>query len=225
MNRDLELKIRRTHGWQTFIVNLPEEAFLLDAIEEAWRQDNSLLFRHACHHASCGSCGIRVNGRERLACDTPLKLVSPHGELVRVEPLRNLPLVGDLLVELQPLYLKIEKTGLSPIRPVENLEITDDENSFQRFENCIECGLCISACPICSTSTDYFGPAALAAACRVMDQGVHGSIFASIDSEDGVWRCHSAFECGAVCPSAVEPDHMIMKLRQRILLHKTKDQK
>ncbi len=75
----LKVRIRRKPGWQDFHVTLPASAYVLDVLEEIEKQDPSVLFRHACHHASCGSCGLRVNGRERLACVTPLAEVTRQG--------------------------------------------------------------------------------------------------------------------------------------------------
>ena len=85
-----------------------------------------------------------------------------------------------------------------------------------RLADCIECGLCISACPIALTTPTYLGPAVLAGA---QQHGLDGnrSLLALVDSQDGVWRCHSAFECSAVCPSNVDPARRIMDLRKQVI--------
>jgi succinate dehydrogenase / fumarate reductase iron-sulfur subunit len=85
-----------------------------------------------------------------------------------------------------------------------------------RLADCIECGLCISACPISASSPGYLGPAVLAGAHQ---HGLLGSqrLLELVDSEDGVWRCHSAFECTAVCPASVEPGWRIMELRRAVI--------
>ncbi len=215
MDKTLILQIRRTSRakeqesirtyWQEFHVRVPEDAYVLDALEAAWRQDASLMFRHACHHASCGSCGMRIQGRERLACITPAFEVADRN-LIRLEPLRNFAVVADLAVDTGPLAIKLER--------VRAHLITEDQTG-QRLENCIECGLCISACPVAATNRDYLGPAVLAAASRNMG---NADVRSLVEGQNGVWRCHSAFECTEVCPAGVEPATAIMNLRKDLLV-------
>jgi succinate dehydrogenase / fumarate reductase iron-sulfur subunit len=87
------------------------------------------------------------------------------------------------------------------------------EDDYIRLSDCIECGLCISACPISTTTATYLGPAVLAGA---QQHGLDGDpgLLALVDCAEGMWRCHQAFECTAVCPSNVEPGLKIMQLRQ-----------
>ena len=215
MDEPLILQIRRTarakqgesirSAWQEFRVRVSEDAYVLDALEAAWRQDSSLLFRHACHHASCGSCGMRIQGRERLACITSAFEIVRRG-VIRLEPLRNFPVVADLVVDISPLAEKLERV---------RAHVIIDGETAGRFESCIECGLCISACPVAATSRDYLGPAVLAAAKRNMGDPQVRSL---VEGQDGVWRCHSAFECTEVCPAGVEPATAIMNLRKDLLV-------
>jgi succinate dehydrogenase / fumarate reductase iron-sulfur subunit len=215
MDKSLTLLIKRTTRaeegepvtsyWQEFRVTVPGEAYVLDALEGAWRQDASLMFRHSCHHASCGSCGIRIEGRERLACITPAISLARGGAL-RLEPLRNFPVIADLVVNMNLLAQKLERV---------KAHIMADMESTQRFESCIECGLCISACPVAATSRDYLGPAVLAAARRNMDDP---EVRSQVEGRDGIWRCHSAFECTEVCPAGVEPASAIMNLRKELMV-------
>ncbi len=224
----VKLHIRRTSGWQDYVVELPPESYVLDAIEQAGRQDASLLFRHSCHHASCGSCGVRINGREALPCITPLKQAARGGEL-RVEPLRNFPIIGDLLVDFGPFLGKLDTvdlplrrageagSGIERIAAEGEAEIGED---FNRLENCIECGLCVSACPVAGADAQYAGPALLAAAGRLVAEPRGrdvAEVLRRVDGEHGLWRCHAAFECSEVCPSNVEPALEIMGLRSRLL--------
>ncbi len=217
MDRQLTLRVKRTsqpeHAksaqsyWQEFNVTIAENAYVLDALEAAWAQDSSLMFRHSCHHASCGSCGMRIQGRERLACITPAFEAARDGVL-RLEPLRNFPVLADLVVDMSSLAYKLEGVGAHILTQI-------TLSGWQQFESCIECGLCISACPITATSEPYLGPAALAATGRNMNlPGVHSQVA----GDDGVWRCHSAFECTEVCPAEVEPALAIMNLRKNLLI-------
>lgn len=215
MSKQITLRIKRTSRpsdsesareyWQEFRVSIPHDAYVLDALEAAWNQDPSLMFRHSCHHASCGSCGMRVQGRERLACITPAFEVARDGMLT-LEPLRNFAVIADLVVEMSPLARKLQGVGAHVL--------TERASAWQRFESCIECGLCISACPIAATSESYLGPAVLAAAARNIDVP---EVRAQVEGENGVWRCHSAFECTEVCPANVQPASAIMKLRKGLL--------
>jgi succinate dehydrogenase / fumarate reductase iron-sulfur subunit len=210
------LQIRRTHGWKKYVVTVPEEAYILDALEAAGRQDPSLLFRHSCHHASCGSCGLRVNGRERLACITPLAEYSQADRPVRLEPLWNFPVVGDLVVAFGPFMHRLAKVDMPLIRKEESIHNNPGGQPGMRMENCIECGLCISACPVAGTDQFYVGAAILAAAGRLCEEPRQRdiqSVLQSIDQDHGLWRCHAAFECSEVCPANVDPARLIMWLR------------
>lgn len=223
MNRTVVLWVRRRKDWAEFTVSVPDEGYVLDALEDARRQDETLLFRHACHHASCGTCGIRINGREGLACVTKVSEVAAPGQPIRLEPLRNLPHLGDLLVDLGGLTTSIDSFGLPSQREVEPRlpdEGQTDRMPFSRFENCIECGLCLSACPIVGSDSSYLGPAALAAAERIVAEprgrGTRRTL-RLVDGREAVWRCHLSFECSAVCPSNVDPAAAIMRLRKHLL--------
>jgi succinate dehydrogenase / fumarate reductase iron-sulfur subunit len=196
---------------------------VLDALEKIWaEQDRSLVFRHACHHASCGSCGIRVDGVEKLACIVPLHEVTRDGGTLTCEPLRGFPVVVDLVVHLGDFFDGLEEASFEIIRKVETLQ-SSPGHKHTRFENCIECGLCVSACPISASDDMYLGPASLAASWRMTEEP-RGTdvkrVLAYVDQEHGCWRCHAAFECSEVCPSNVDPAAMIMSLRRHLLKHK-----
>jgi succinate dehydrogenase / fumarate reductase iron-sulfur subunit len=212
MDKSLTLQILRTSRekvshryWQAFKVTLPADAYVLDALEAAWRQDSTLMFRHSCHHASCGSCGIRIQGRERLSCITSAFGVARR-DVLRLEPLRNFPVIADLVIDMSSLAQKLEGV---------HAHVTKEVESAQHFVNCIECGLCISACPIAATDKDYLGPAVLAAAGPNMHLV---DVRSQVEGPNGVWRCHSAFECTEVCPAGVEPGTAIMNLRKELLI-------
>ena len=180
------LRIRRSSQWQDYHVQVPRDAYVLDALEAAGAQDPSLLFGHSCHHASCGSCGVRINGREYLPCITPLAKFKNPSQSLRLEPLRNFPLVGDLLVDFQHFMRKLDLIDLPSMCTVDVIEIDQSlkrhydrleplyeqgipglDFEFNRLENCIECGLCMSACPVVGSDFEYLGPAVLAASSRV----------------------------------------------------------
>ncbi|MEW6547599.1 MAG: 2Fe-2S iron-sulfur cluster-binding protein [Bacillota bacterium] len=226
--RRLQLRIFRykpgsATRYDTFHVEVPESAHLIDALEKVWaEQDNSLTFRHACHHASCGTCGLRVNGVERLACVTRVSDY-PDGQVLTLDPLRNFPVVTDLVVDVAPMFRRLQEVDMRVIREAERQPAIrpGDVEVLTRFEDCIECGLCVSACPVAASDLLYAGPAALAAAERVVSEprgaDPHHAL-QLVNGDHGVWRCHGVLECSEVCPSQVHPGSAIMRLRRRILI-------
>jgi len=218
--------------YDTIPVEVPDTANVLDAIERAWDDhDRTLMFRHACHHASCGSCGLRVNGVEKLPCVTPVADYA-DGATLTIEPMRNFPVITDIAVDASPLFERMQLVGMPIIREAEPLRadgktiFPEGVRDFDRFENCIECGLCLSACPSMAADPLYLGPVALAAAERVLatssDSAKRSRILALIDDEHGLWRCHSAWECTEVCPYQVNPAEAIMRLKRIVAAEKFK---
>ncbi len=207
--------------YDTFTVAVTPRTTVLEALQAIRRdQDPSLALRHSCHHASCGTCGMRINGQERLACLTNIAALGTD-EIV-VEPLANLPVVTDLVVDMAAFYEKYGPMGMPLIRRSEFLpesEVPEGVAFYTRLENCIECGLCVSACPVVGSDPLYLGPAALAAAWRVVEEPRDADPEAALawaDTEHGCWRCHVAMECSEVCPSAVNPGGAIMALRRKL---------
>ncbi len=207
-----------------FEVEVEPDEYVLDAVERVWAfMDRTLCFRHACHHSTCGACGMRVNDTEKLTCITSIRDVTQNGGTLKVEPLRNFPVVSDLVVDMGTLYRRLELVGARSVLPVPEAEIENspsqwpaESEQYIRLADCIECGLCISACPSSATSSGYVGPAVLAGA-QANGLKRNPELLDLMDSEDGVWRCHSAFECTAVCPSFVDPARRIMDLRTQIM--------
>jgi succinate dehydrogenase / fumarate reductase iron-sulfur subunit len=249
MTLELPLKIFRYKAGQpprydTFRVPASDTAHVLDAIEAAWAlHDRSLTFRHACHHASCGSCAVRIDGVEKLPCITLVRDVwNGRGEL-QIDPLRNFPIVSDLVVDVGGFFQRMSASRLIITRTAEpylplSVETTDDglaekpvvlaENlsRFNRFENCIECGICISACPTMAATDKFFGPAGLAgirrARLETQDAAESARLLDLAGGEHGVWRCHSAFECTEACPQNVDPAGAIMALRHDLIKRRFK---
>jgi succinate dehydrogenase / fumarate reductase iron-sulfur subunit len=167
---------------------------------------------------------MRVNGTEKLTCITRIRDVTHDGGTIKVEPLRNFPIVSDLVVNKGPLYAAMERVGFRQVVPlgaahdqqaIAPVRDAADEGTL-RLVDCIECGLCLSACPVAATAPDYLGPAVLAAIQQGRLDGDAG-LGDLADSQDGIWRCHSAFECTAVCPSFVEPARQIMAARRQMV--------
>lgn len=250
MALNVTLKIFRARPEQVqhydlFDVTVPDAANVLDAVEQVWAQsDRELVFRHACHHASCGTCAVRINGREQLPCIAPvsdyLRDAGGSKSPITIEPLRNFPIVGDLVVDVASFFHNQEASELVITRPTENdlqgkaiahtegMDPTSVETvPSNRFENCVECGICLSACPTMAADHKFFGPAGLAAIRRQLDKTTDAAERARLlqlaDDEQGVWRCHSAWECTEACPQNVFPAEAIMSLRKEIIGHRFKN--
>ncbi len=207
--------------YQTFNVTVNEDTTVLVALQDIRRdQDPTLILRHSCHHASCGTCGMRVNGQEVLAC--VVKVLDLGTATVVIEPLQNVPLISDLVVDMNAFYARYTVPEMNYLRQSEfipDAQLPEGIAQYQRYENCLECGICVSACPVAGSDPTYLGPAALAAAWRVVAEPRDGDPdFALdwVDNEHGCWRCHVAYECSEVCPSDVDPGGAIMALRGRI---------
>jgi len=229
--RDIEFKVFRykqggaAPAHQTFTVRCDENTTVLVALQDIRRdQDGTLILRHSCHHASCGTCGMRINGREELAC--VVKVFELGTPTVVVEPMRNMPVISDLVVDMEPFYDRFNAAGMPFIRESEYLEeaeVAEGLETYMRCENCIECNLCVSACPIMGTDPTYIGPAALAATWRVVEEprGLDSRpLLDWVDSQNGCWRCHVAYECNEACPSGVFPGDKIMSLRRELTKRK-----
>jgi succinate dehydrogenase / fumarate reductase iron-sulfur subunit len=152
--------------------------------------------------------------------------------------LRNFPLISDLVVDVSGLYrrlsaseMEITRTseGVLPLSPdgaearlqPRAVEPPDSASRFNRFESCIECGICLSACPTMAADDRFLGPAGLVATSRARQETADperaAHLMALAGGEHGVWRCHGAFECTEACPQAVDPAGAITGLRRELL--------
>jgi len=186
---------------------------VLDALR--WIQlnrDPSLSLRHSCLHASCGTCGVRVNGQEELACVSRL---AEHGDDIRVEPLANLPTLTDVVVDMRPFYDRFpDEHPLIRVSEVPATARPDDDHPFIRLEDCIECALCVSACPVAGAGTGFVGPAALVAAARSTERE---DALAWVNRPEGVWQCSTCMACVDRCPAGLEPMGAIVDMRRALV--------
>ena len=185
-------------------------------------QDGSLTFRRSCRHAICGSCAMNVNGRNILVCKTPLQDVLDKKGLVTIRPLPYLPIIKDLVVDRSSFweqYLRV-KPWLIPPDDVPEREFrvsTEEVEALNNAETCIMCGACYSACQVVGLTKDYIGPHALLKAfLRVLDprDSAPAGRLADLSGGDGVYRCHTIFNCIDACPKNLDPTRAIEKLRK-----------
>ncbi|GBE00776.1 succinate dehydrogenase iron-sulfur subunit [bacterium BMS3Bbin06] len=190
-------------------------------------QDRSLSFRCSCRIGMCGSCAMFINGKSRLACRT---LVGGLGtKEIHLGPLPNLPILKDLVVDMDPFFDKYERVKPYFV-PKEELkdfyrvpEGADERKLIDEMLECITCGACYSSCTMVTTDPDYLGPAALNRAfCLVADKrdGAGAERLRLVGNTDGIWRCHSQFNCVEVCPKQIIPTWSIQQLRKRCVFKK-----
>lgn len=188
--------------------------------------DHSVAVRYSCRQATCGSCGMMINGKPRLACFT--KISELESNTVTVEPMSNFPVIRDLAVRFDRLFDTHHR--IKPFLIRDDTELESDSREFLQspeeleryiqFANCIKCGLCNSACPTMATDSSFVGPQALAQAYRyVADSRDRGrdSRLRIVDDSHGIWRCHFAGSCSQVCPKGVDPAMGIQLLRGYML--------
>ena len=198
--------------FDSFEVEADPGESVLDVVERlSLEKDKTIVFEHACHHGVCGACGMVINGVERLACITRIGDVAKGGVVV-VEPLRGFKVISDLAVDKSRMFGKYRYVSPTTL---ERLELRLDGAVIRREKlfDCLECGICYSACPIANTFPEYLGPSLLAMVSRAGTE----KIPAIVDSRAGVWGCHAAFECSVRCPANFKPGESILTLRRRIL--------
>jgi len=200
---------------------------VLDGLNEIkWRQDGTLSYRRSCRSAICGSCAMTINGVNRLTCNT--QILALKRKTVVVEPLRRFPIIKDLIVDMDPFFEKIAiiKPYLiahSPGGPRERLQGPEDRKLLDEAVTCILCGACTSSCPSYWYNKNYLGPAALFKAYRfIFDSRDEGSEerLKIISDRDGVWRCHSIFNCVEACPKSLNATYAIAELKKKLVTTK-----
>ena len=187
-----------------------ENTNLLKAlIEIKTKKDNSLTFRCGCKSGVCGSCAIRVNGVEKLACKTNLS----QNDLI--EALKNSNILKDLVVNVSHETLLIEKTK-SYISKIEEFNISQkDIKNIDLQSNCILCNSCYSSCPVYDVNKEFLGPFALTRALRYVNDKKNAHSLDIVDSiqSNGIWDCTLCSACTLVCPQGIDPKADIMQLQ------------
>ena len=224
-------KAGQGHRWDAFEVPTFDKMSVLDAV--FWvqgNQDPSLAFRCSCRVGICGSCGMVINGKERLACRT---LVASLGSDVSLEPMNRMPVVRDLVVDMSPFFEKYRKAmpyflsaDPSPdSEPAILLQDAKEREVIDAQRECINCGLCYSTCDMVDMDNDFLGPAALNRAYVLVADprdGAKRQRLELVASESGLWRCHTLFNCAAVCPKGIWPAVAIQRLKRKAVVHRLK---
>ncbi len=193
---------------------------VLDALEQIRiHQEPSLMYRRACHHASCGTCACTIDGVERLACRT--KLADLGTQTITLEPLHCFQRIGDL-VTVRSMLFQFMQPDWSCLQPDEKRDdheflLSGQGRPFTRFENCIECGCCVSACPVVRKNRRFLGPAVLSAVNQEMKKNpsTQSDLLTLAAAPDGEALCRRALACSRVCPTGVYPARHIKELRDQ----------
>lgn len=214
--------------YQTFTVPYKKGMTVLEGLLYIQQKiDGSLAFRTACRAGICGSCAMHINGSYRLACETQ---ISDLGDIVKVRPLAHLKVIKDLFVDMVPFWEKYKyiKPYLIPGDPnpeKERIQTPDQREKLNDLIDCILCGCCYAACTVTLTDPNYVGPAAFLKANR-FNQDSRDSASADrldlIDSDHGVWRCHTIFNCQKACPKDLNPPEAIANLKRKALVNRLK---
>ncbi len=202
------------------VADLAPDMMLLDALLRIKAQDESLSFRRSCGEGVCGSDALNINGRNGLACITPLKTLK---EPVTVRPLPGMPVIRDLVVDMDPFYRQYRavKPYLVVKDPVPEVELRQSPQERERLDGlyeCILCACCSTACPSFWWNPDKFlGPAALLQACRFLSDSRDQAGEERLDAlEDAykLFRCHTIMNCVDVCPKGLNPTEAIGRIKQ-----------
>jgi succinate dehydrogenase / fumarate reductase, iron-sulfur subunit len=232
------------HHYDTFEIPVKRWATVLDALLYAKSYlDGSLAIRYSCRMASCGSCGMKINGIPRLACYT--KVSQLDGDTITCTPLSNFPHIRDLVTDFSQFFdhhrnmepyihneyadIKLEEENNKDKKLLREFKQTPEEvDKYLQFSYCIKCGLCYSACPTAGADLKFPGPQALAQMYRYLADNRDNAIkerLNIVDNQHGVWRCHFPASCSVVCPKGVDPALGIQLLRGHLLANSKNEKK
>jgi succinate dehydrogenase / fumarate reductase iron-sulfur subunit len=206
-----------------------KDIMVLDALELLKAEDTSVSYRRSCREGVCGSDGLNMNGKNGLACITPLSEVVKKDKLV-IRPLPGLPVIRDLVVDLSLFYKQYEKIkpyliNDTPAPAIERLQSPEDRAKLDGLYECILCACCSTACPSFWWNPDRFiGPSGLLQAWRFLadsrDTGAQERL-SDLDDPFSVFRCHGIQNCVNVCPKGLNPTKAIGHIRNMLLANAT----
>jgi succinate dehydrogenase / fumarate reductase iron-sulfur subunit len=216
-------KDRRPY-WADYRLDAQPTDRVLDCLTQIKdQQDGTLTFRRSCAHGICGSDAMVINGRNRLACKV---LVRDLGKNIVVEPLRGLPVIKDLTVDMEPFFARyraIQPFLINDEEPpfAERLQSPEARARFDDTTKCILCAACTTSCPSFWASDSYYGPAAIVQAHRFIfddrDRGAQVRL-AILSDGDGVWRCRTIYNCVEACPREIDVTRAIGEVKKAMLV-------
>ena len=209
-------------------VELPagEDPMILDVLELAKRKDSSIAYRRSCREGVCCSDGMNINGRNGLACITPLSAACTPGQKLVLRPLPGLPVIRDLVVDMSVFYKQYEKVkpyliNDDPPPTIERLQSPEERAKLDGLYECILCACCSTSCPSFWWNPDKFiGPAGLLQAYRFLVDSrdtATAERLAELDDPFSVFRCRGIMNCVAVCPKGLNPTQAIGHIRTMLI--------
>jgi succinate dehydrogenase / fumarate reductase iron-sulfur subunit len=214
---------RHTPSYDTYNIEAQPTDRVLDLLEHVKGYiDGTVSFRRSCAHGVCGSDAMRINGRNLLACKV---LVKDLGNEITVEPILGLPVLKDMIVDMNPFFDSYKSTipylvnENIPADGKERLQSPEERERFDDTTKCILCAACTTSCPVFWADDQYVGPATIVNA--------HRFIFDSRDkagadrlnilsNHGGVFRCRTAFNCTEACPREIHVTQAIAEVKQAI---------
>ena len=212
---------------QDFDLQIPggRDLMVLDVLELLKEKDPSVTYRRSCREGVCGSDGLNMNGRNGLACVTPLSEVLRSDKLT-IKPLPGLPVIRDLVVDMELFYNQFEKVkpylmNDEQMPSKERLQSPEDREKLDGLYECILCACCSTSCPSFWWNPDKFiGPAGLLQAYRFMADSRDTAIeerLAALEDPFSVFRCKGIMNCVSVCPKGLNPTKAIGHIRSMLL--------
>lgn len=208
--------------FETYSVEAEPHDQVLDVLNQVkWYQDGSLAYRRSCGHGICGSDAMRINGVNRLACKV---LVRDVGSSITVEPLLGLPVVKDMIVDMEPFWAHYRSVkpffiNEDPAPAKERLQSPEQRARFDDSTKCILCAACTTACPSFWADGEYVGPAAIVQAHRFIFDNRDAAAeqrLQILGEQMGVWRCRTIFNCTVACPRDIKVTQAIGEVKQAI---------
>ena len=221
----------REPDMQDVEVSLPEgkDLMVLDVLNLIKEKDQSLSYRRSCREGVCGSDGVNMNGKNGLACITPVSEVATSGKLV-VRPLPGLPVIRDLVVDMGVFYKQYQRIkpylqNSTPAGGRERLQSPEDRAKLDGLYECILCACCSTSCPSFWWNPEKFvGPSGLLQAYRFLadtrDEATEERL-ADLDDPFSVFRCRGIMNCVSVCPKGLNPTKAIGHIRDMLLSRAT----
>jgi len=227
---DVDLRIKRFDPerderphWEDYRVQVAETDRVLDALHQVrWYTDGSLAFRRSCAHGVCGSDAMIINGANRLAC---VLLVRDVGPKITVEPLRGLPVLKDLVVDMDAFFAQYRTVMPWLVNEgdpgdAERSQSPEQRARFDDTTKCILCAACTTSCPVYWANDTYVGPAAIINAHRfIFDSRDEAGAerLHILDEASGVWKCRTAFNCTDACPRGIKVTEAIQEVKRAII--------
>ncbi|NOZ06757.1 MAG: succinate dehydrogenase iron-sulfur subunit [Chloroflexi bacterium] len=199
---------------------------VLDVLNKIkWEQDGKLAYRRSCAHGICGSDAMRINGMNYLACKV---LVKDLGSNITVEPLLGLPVIKDLIVDMELFFEHYRSimpylVNNDPVPTKERLQSPEEHERYDDTTKCILCAACTTSCPSFWATGDYLGPSAIVQAHRFIfdsrDQAAADRLDI-LNQSSGVWRCRTIYNCTSACPKEIKVTKAIGEVKKALLFNR-----